>query len=80
MAEACQQAGCALLGGETAEMPGVYETDEVDVVGTIVGVLDKPNLLDGSRIQSGDVIFGIPSTGLHTNGFSLARVALADID
>ncbi len=80
MATACQQAGCALLGGETAEMPGVYETGEVDVVGTIVGVLDKPDLLDGSRIQSGDVIFGIPSTGLHTNGFSLARAVLADLD
>lgn len=80
MATACQQAGCALLGGETAEMPGVYESGEVDVVGTIVGVLDKPNLLDGSRIQDGDVIFGIPSTGLHTNGFSLARAVLDDFD
>jgi len=80
MAKACQEAGCALLGGETAEMPGVYTEGEVDVVGTIVGVLDKPNLLDGSRIQAGDVIFGIPSTGLHTNGFSLARHALADLD
>lgn len=80
MAQACQQAGCALLGGETAEMPGVYESGEVDVVGTIVGVLDKPNLLDGSRIQAGDLIFGIPSTGLHTNGFSLARAVLADLD
>lgn len=80
MATACQQAGCALLGGETAEMPGVYESGEVDVVGTIVGVLDKPDLLDGSRIQPGDMIFGIPSTGLHTNGFSLARAILADLD
>jgi phosphoribosylformylglycinamidine cyclo-ligase len=80
MAEACKAAGCALLGGETAEMPGVYEVGEVDVVGTIVGVVDKRLLLDGSRIQSGDVIFGIPSTGLHTNGFSLARHVLEDLD
>lgn len=80
MAEACKAAGCALLGGETAEMPGVYEAGEVDVVGTIVGVVDKSMLLDGSHIQSGDVIFGIPSSGLHTNGFSLARNVLADSD
>ncbi|GAB5490633.1 MAG: phosphoribosylformylglycinamidine cyclo-ligase [Phototrophicaceae bacterium] len=80
MAKACEEAGCALLGGETAEMPDVYEQGEVDVVGTIIGVLDKPNLIDGSRIQAGDVILGIPSTGLHTNGFSLARAVLKDLD
>lgn len=80
MAVACKNAGCALLGGETAEMPGVYHDNEVDVVGTIVGVLDKTNLLDGSRIQVGDAIIGLPSTGLHTNGFSLARAVLAELD
>lgn len=80
MAQACQAAGCALLGGETAEMPGVYAPNEVDVVGTVVGVLDKNNLLDGSRIQAGDIIFGLPSTGLHTNGYTLARMALAEQD
>lgn len=80
MATACKVAGCALLGGETAEMPGVYETGEVDVVGTVVGVVDKQNLLDGNRIEVGDVIIGIPSSGLHTNGFSLARHVLADTD
>ncbi|MEO1645115.1 MAG: phosphoribosylformylglycinamidine cyclo-ligase [Chloroflexota bacterium] len=80
MAKACQEAGCALLGGETAEMPGVYAPNEVDVVGTIVGMLDKPNLLDGTRISASDVIFGLPSSGLHTNGFTLARMALAEQD
>src|SRR5690606_31678628 len=80
MAKACENAGCALLGGETAEMPGVYEAGEVDVVGTIIGVLDKPHLIDGSRIKAGDLIFGLPSTGLHTNGFSLARAVLAELD
>lgn len=73
MARACQQAGCALLGGETAEMPGVYASGEVDVVGTIVGVVDYDNILDGSSIRAGDKILALPSSGLHTNGFSLAR-------
>jgi phosphoribosylformylglycinamidine cyclo-ligase len=80
MAAACQAAGCALLGGETAEMPGVYEAGDVDVVGTIVGVVDKNALIDGSLIQAGDVIFGIPSNGLHTNGYSLARRVLDALD
>jgi phosphoribosylformylglycinamidine cyclo-ligase len=80
MAQACQHAGCALLGGETAEMPGVYAMGEVDVVGTIVGVVDRAQLLDGSRIQANDVIIGLPSSGLHTNGYSLARAVLADED
>lgn len=80
MALACQRAGCALLGGETAEMPGVYEAGEVDVVGTIVGVVDRDHLIDGSRIEAGDVILGLPSSGLHTNGYSLARAVLADFD
>lgn len=79
-ATACRAVGCALLGGETAEMPGVYQTGEIDLVGTIVGVVDKPHLIDGSRIQSGDVVLGLTSTGLHTNGYSLARKILADLD
>lgn len=80
VAAACREAGCALLGGETAEMPGVYQPGEIDLVGTIVGVVERERLLDGSRIQAGDVILGLPSTGLHTNGYSLARSVLADLD
>ena len=80
MARACTESGCALLGGETAEMPGVYMPGEIDVVGTVVGVVDHGQLLDGSRIQSGDAILALPSTGLHTNGFSLARSVLARLD
>lgn len=80
MALACQQAGCALLGGETAEMPGVYVPGEIDVVGTVVGIVDRNALIDGSRIQPDDVILALPSTGLHTNGYSLARAALATLD
>lgn len=80
MAFACKAVGCALLGGETAEMPNVYVEGEVDVAGTIVGVVDKPHLIDGKRIAVGDVIFGIPSNGLHTNGFSLARKILEFTD
>lgn len=80
MAKACGDAGAALLGGETAEMPGVYQDGEVDVAGTIVGVVDQANLIDGSRIEAGDIVLSLPSTGLHTNGFTLARTALADFD
>jgi phosphoribosylformylglycinamidine cyclo-ligase len=80
MAEACNAARCALLGGETAEMPGVYAAGEVDVVGTIVGAVDRDTLLDGSRIQPGDVLIGLASSGLHTNGFTLARAALDNLD
>jgi phosphoribosylformylglycinamidine cyclo-ligase len=80
MAEACRAAGCALLGGEMAEMPGVYAAGEIDVVGTIIGAVEQARLLDGSRIQPGDAILALPSNGLHTNGFSLARRALADLD
>jgi phosphoribosylformylglycinamidine cyclo-ligase len=79
-AQACREAGCALLGGETAEMPGVYQPGELDLVGTIVGIVDRANLIDGSRIQAGDVILGLPSSGLHTNGYTLARTVLADLD
>lgn len=80
MAAACREAGCALLGGETPEMPGVYLPGEIDVVGTIVGVVERGRLLTGSRIQAGDAIIGLASSGLHTNGYSLARRALADLD
>ena len=72
-AAACQVASCALLGGETAEMPGVYATGEFDLVGTIVGVVDRKEIIDGSAIQPGDAVIGLASSGLHTNGFSLAR-------
>ena len=76
LAKACSENGCALLGGETAEMPGVYRDGEVDVAGTIVGSVAREQLLDGSRIQAGDQLVGLPSAGLHTNGFSLARKVL----
>jgi phosphoribosylformylglycinamidine cyclo-ligase len=80
MAQACRDADCALLGGETAEMPGVYESGEVDVAGTIVGVVERDAILDGKAIQVGDAILGLPSTGLHTNGYSLARHILKELD
>ncbi len=80
VAQACREAGCALLGGETAEMPGVYQPGEIDLAGTLVGVVERDLLLDGSKIQVGDVLLGLPSSGLHTNGFSLARMALGKLD
>ncbi len=80
IAAACRAAGVALLGGETAEMPGVYQTGELDLVGTVVGLVDRVKLIDGSRIAAGDAILGLPSSGLHTNGFTLARHALAKLD
>ncbi len=76
MAYACRVNGCALLGGETAEMPAVYLDGEVDIVGTIVGVVDRRDLVSGARIQEGDAIISLPSSGLHTNGYSLARQVL----
>jgi phosphoribosylformylglycinamidine cyclo-ligase len=79
-AAACEAAGCALLGGETAEMPGVYAPGEFDLVGTIIGVVDRPRLIDGSKIEAGQVVLALPSSGLHTNGFSLARRVLDDQD
>lgn len=79
-AAACQAAGCALLGGETAEMPGVYAAGEFDLVGTIVGVVDRSEIIDGSTIRPGDAVIGLPSSGLHTNGFSLARRVLEGWD
>jgi phosphoribosylformylglycinamidine cyclo-ligase len=80
VATACQQVGCALLGGETAEMPGVYEPSEVDLVGTIIGVVDRAAVIDGSRIEAGDLLLALPSSGLHTNGYSLARRVLDGLD
>jgi phosphoribosylformylglycinamidine cyclo-ligase len=80
MADACRAAGCALLGGETAEMPGVYEPGAVDVVGTIVGLVERAQILDGARIAPGDAVLGLPSSGLHTNGYSLARRVLDALD
>jgi len=73
MAEACKAAGCALLGGETAEMPGVYAPGKLDVVGTIVGLVERDQIIDGSTICPDDVLIGLPSSGLHTNGYSLVR-------
>ena len=69
----CRFAGCALIGGETAEMPDMYQPGEYDLAGTIVGIVDRKKIVDGSAIREGDVIIGLPSTGLHTNGYSLAR-------
>ncbi len=73
MARACRENGCVLLGGETAEMPSMYSDGEYDLAGFIVGVVDKPKVIDGKSITPGDVVLGIPSTGLQTNGYSLAR-------
>ncbi|MCA8974309.1 MAG: phosphoribosylformylglycinamidine cyclo-ligase [Planctomycetes bacterium] len=78
LAKACRENGCALLGGETAEMPGVYNESEIDVAGTIVGAVPRERVLDGSAIRVGDRLIGLPSSGLHTNGFSLARKVLFD--
>ncbi|MCB9665155.1 MAG: phosphoribosylformylglycinamidine cyclo-ligase [Alphaproteobacteria bacterium] len=79
-AAACEAAGCALLGGETAEMPGVYQPGEIDLVGTLVGVVDRARLITGDDLAPGDVVLGLPSAGLHTNGFSLARRIIAGWD
>ena len=73
LCKACRQNGCALLGGETAEMPGLYPDGEYDLVGTIIGTVARKELITGSRIRPGDAIIGLPSSGLHTNGYSLAR-------
>ena len=73
---ACRSAGCALVGGETAQMPGMYRPGEYDLAGCIVGVVDRAKMIDGSKIKSGDIILGLPSNGLHTNGYSLARKIL----
>src|SRR3989440_10139632 len=75
-ANACRAADCALLGGETAQMPGIYRKGEYDLAGCIVGLVDRAQIIDGSKIKPGDVILGLASNGLHTNGYSLARKIL----
>jgi phosphoribosylformylglycinamidine cyclo-ligase len=75
---ACKQNGCSIIGGETAEMPGFYSEGEYDIAGTIVGVVDERRVIRGQRIRKGDVLIALPSTGLHTNGFSLARSVLLE--
>lgn len=77
-AKACEENGCALIGGETAEMPGIYAGDDFDLAGTVVGVVEKEHILSRENVATGDVLIGLPSTGLHTNGFSLARKALVE--
>jgi phosphoribosylformylglycinamidine cyclo-ligase len=79
-AEVCRSAGCMLIGGETAELPGVYRDDELDFAGTCVGIVDRENLIDGTRCAPGDSIVGFSSSGLHTNGFSLVRALVGDGD
>jgi phosphoribosylformylglycinamidine cyclo-ligase len=78
LARACRDNGCALLGGETAEMPGFYADGEYDVAGFIVGLVERERLIDGRRIAAGDALIGLPSSGLHTNGYSLARTIVFD--
>jgi phosphoribosylformylglycinamidine cyclo-ligase len=74
--QACKENGCSLIGGETAEMPGFYDGDKYDLAGTIVGVVEKKKIIDSGRTKKGDVLIGLSSTGLHTNGYSLARSTL----
>ena len=77
IAEGCRQAGCALIGGETAEMPGMYGEDEYDLAGFTVGAVERDRLIDGSQIHAGDVVLGLPSSGPHSNGYSLIRKVIA---
>jgi phosphoribosylformylglycinamidine cyclo-ligase len=80
LAEACREAGCALLGGETAQMPDFYAPGEYDLAGFLVGAAKREELLDPRRVEAGDVLIGLPSSGLHTNGYSLVRRVLAPLD
>jgi phosphoribosylformylglycinamidine cyclo-ligase len=77
-AEVCRDAGCALIGGETAELPGIYQEGELDFAGTCVGLVERDRLIDGSHCRPGDVVVGFPSSGLHTNGFSLVRALIGE--
>jgi phosphoribosylformylglycinamidine cyclo-ligase len=81
-AEVCRAAGVALVGGETAELPGIYKEDEIDFAGTCVGIVDRDRLVDGSRVEEGDYVVGLPSAGVHANGFTLVRriLELEDYD
>jgi len=79
-AEICREAGCALIGGETAELPGIYQEDELDFAGTCVGLVEREALIDGSRIEVGDAVVGLPSVGVHANGFTLVRRILEEED
>ena len=79
-AEVCRAAGCALIGGETAELPGIYKEDELDFAGTCVGIVERDRLVDGSRIEVGDAVVGLPSAGVHANGFTLVRRVLEQED
>ena len=77
-ASVCREAGCAILGGETAELPGIYREGEIDFAGTMVGLVRRDELLDGSHCEAGDAVLGLPSAGLHANGFTLVRRLLGD--
>jgi phosphoribosylformylglycinamidine cyclo-ligase len=77
-AEVCRAAGCVLIGGETAELPGIYQESELDFAGTCVGLVERDHVIDGSRCEAGDLVIGFPSNGLHTNGFSLVRSLVGD--
>jgi phosphoribosylformylglycinamidine cyclo-ligase len=79
-AEVCRAAGCALVGGETAELPGIYREDEIDFAGTCVGLVERERLVDGSRVEAGDVVIGFASSGVHANGFTLIRRLLEQDD
>src|SRR2546430_1642258 len=79
LAEACKPKGCALIGGETAEMPGFYPEGEYDLAGFIVGVVERERIVTGKTVEPGDIIIGLPSTGLHTSGYSLARKLLFEV-
>ncbi|MBF0595463.1 MAG: phosphoribosylformylglycinamidine cyclo-ligase [Candidatus Omnitrophica bacterium] len=80
IAEGCRQAGCALTGGETAEMPGMYKTEDYDLAGFTVGVVEKSRIIDGSKIRPGDVVIALPSSGAHSNGYSLVRKVFGPAD